>query len=265
MFGEQRFEVALQPPGPPAGAVTVGRWVEDDAVVPPFATDLAGDERPCVVDQPADRSIGEAVERRVAAGPGHRRSGGIDVHDLGAGACQGQRAQAGVGEEIQDRWPVVFRDPLEKPRQRRGLLREEPDLAGIGGPELHREIVDADRPAVASLVEAVTAPASLAIEPEIGVRPLAWRPTREPGAGRGPVDEVIAEALETPAVARVDQFETLHGSIITETDERPNPKHNMGAEGGTCGSPIDPDLAAGRSRGTRRLHEPIRWRWWRRQ
>ena len=68
--------------------------------------------------------------------------------DRGARRGQRQRRQPGVGEQVQDLGPVatVARradDLVAQPRQHPGMLREEPDLAGVGRPQLHRQPVDA--------------------------------------------------------------------------------------------------------------------------
>ena len=88
------FEVVLESPYLAGRAVPVGRRVEDDAVVAPFSTDLARDESPGVVDQPADRSVGEPVQRGVPSRPGDRR--------LAASTCatEAPRASASVPSPV---------------------------------------------------------------------------------------------------------------------------------------------------------------------
>ena len=83
-------------------AVAVARRVEDDAVVAPAAPGLARDERFDVVDDPADRPVGQARQLGVATRPGDRRPRPVDVGHGRARRGRGQRRRAGVGEQVED-------------------------------------------------------------------------------------------------------------------------------------------------------------------
>ncbi len=78
---EQAVEAVLEAPRRTTTAVAVARRIEDDRVVPPVTPDLALDECLDIVDEPADRPMGEPGQIGVAASPGDRRPGSIDVGD----------------------------------------------------------------------------------------------------------------------------------------------------------------------------------------
>ena len=68
------------------------------------------------------------------------------------------------------------------------MLREEPHLAGIGGPQLHRQSVDLDRPRLGDVDADSTGPPSVAIEAQVGRTPgrgiAAGHPGLPGAAGR---------------------------------------------------------------------------------
>ena len=140
------------------------------------------------------------------------------------------------------------------------MLGEQADLPGLGRPQLENETPDGNGPVVAGALEPLAEPATIAVEAQVGVGPTRWRPPGKPRTRRRSVDDVLAEALEPPSIAGIDQLESLHGCIITETTGRPtsNPLQGKSKEV-LGGSQIHP-RATVRRRGARRLHEPVRWR-----
>ena len=126
-------QVVLEAPGCAAGAVAVGRRVEDDPVVPPPAPGLALDERTRVVDDPADRPVGQPGQLRVAPWPrrppGARRRRASRTRPRPPGpASRAPCTRTGCST---DTAPA-----LAEPGQHRGMLGEEPDLARLGRPQL---------------------------------------------------------------------------------------------------------------------------------
>ena len=81
--------------------VPVGRRVEDDPGVAAAAPDLAPGERRRVVDDPADRPVGEPGQVRVVARPGDRRARRVHVRDAGPGGGHRERGEPRVGEEVE--------------------------------------------------------------------------------------------------------------------------------------------------------------------
>src|SRR5262249_30175002 len=93
---------------------------------------------------------------------------------------------------------------------------KEPDLPGRGWAQLQDERVQCDgpRPGIP------TGPATLTIEPEMGLRPARSAGARRlVGRWRRPVHGPFAEALQPPAIAAVDQLVSQvgrHARIIGE-------------------------------------------------
>ena len=96
------------------------------------------------------------------------------------------------------------------------MLREEPHLAGIGGPQLHRHAVDLDGPRLGDIDADSPGPPSVAIEAQI------WRtPGREIEAGPEgcrvrPVGDARPEPLEPRTAAHVDERcpAVISGSLV---------------------------------------------------
>ena len=78
---EQAVEAVLEAPRRATAPVAVARRVEDDRVVPPAPPDLALDEGLDIVDEPADRPVGESGQLGVSPSPGDRWTGAVDVGD----------------------------------------------------------------------------------------------------------------------------------------------------------------------------------------
>ena len=125
-----RIEV-LHRPGVSAGAVAVRRRIEDEAVVAPPAPGLARDERPGVVDDPTDGPVRQAGQLGVAAGPGHGRARGVDMRHARTRPGEGQRREAGVGEQDQDGRHLP--GPAATAASRRARERARPGRRRSGG------------------------------------------------------------------------------------------------------------------------------------
>ena len=78
------------------------RRIEHDAVIARGAPLLARRELHGVVDDPADRRVGEPGHRLVLAREADRLLGGIDMGHRGAGPGRQQRGDAGIAEQIED-------------------------------------------------------------------------------------------------------------------------------------------------------------------
>ena len=79
----------------------VARRIEDQAVVATSSTRLPGDEPLDVVDDPADRSVGQPRQLGVAAGPGDGGTGAVDVCHGGPGRGRRERHRPGAGKQVQ--------------------------------------------------------------------------------------------------------------------------------------------------------------------
>ena len=199
--------------------VAVARRIEDDGVVPAFAALLARNESLDVVDDPADRPVGEAGQLRVATGPGDGRPRAVDVGHGRARGRSGQRHCPGVGEEIEDlRRPAEPRDGIPDPRPVRCLLRKEPDLARVGRSKLEPQVAIVDDPRL-RLALAECRPADISIESEVCARPGRRVARRRVGRRRGPVHHELAEPLQPAPVAGVEQLVASaisHGTMMEE-------------------------------------------------
>ena len=92
----------LQPPHLALGpAAELGR-IEQDAVVAAAAADFAGGEFGGVVDDPADRAVGHSRQFGIAPAALDRFLRRIDMDQPRAGVGQGQRADPGVAEQVED-------------------------------------------------------------------------------------------------------------------------------------------------------------------
>src|SRR5678816_2297226 len=87
------------------------------------------------------------------------------------------------------------------------MFREEPDLAGLGGPQLELQPVEFDRPRLGDV--RLAAPAAIAVEAQIGVSPRRRSPARTEGARVGPVGDSRPEAFESGATADVEEGVTV--------------------------------------------------------
>ena len=68
------------------------------------------------------------------------------------------------------------------------MLREEPDLAGVGGPQFHRQPVVGHVPAGQRRDHARTGPAAVAIEAQVCLRPTLRRTSLAERRPMRPVD-----------------------------------------------------------------------------
>ncbi len=211
---QEDSQVVLQPPGGPARPVAVRRRVEEDPVVATPASCLAGDEPPGVVDEPADRPVGEPRELRVAPGPGHRGARGVHVRDQGTGTGEREGREAGVGEEVEHRGRPPRRGgdgsgPPGGPAGHGHVLREDAHPAGTRRPELQGDVVHDDRPMrgqAAHREPGARGRPLVAVEAGIGARPCRRIPARlADGRRRRPIEDDIAEPLEAAPLARIEE------------------------------------------------------------
>jgi hypothetical protein len=218
---EERRQIGLDAPGPTAVAVSVRGRVQDDPVVATAPARLASDEGGRIVDEPADGAIGEAVAMGILAGPADGRPRGIDVGDGRSGAGHGQGRQPRGGEQMEDGRRVdggarTPRDLLGQPSQRPDVLREQPDLPGLGRAQAQLQIGDPDRPRVEADLRPGL-PATVAVEAQIGLAPGRVRASRTQDAGGGTVGHSRPEPLETSPVADIEERVVVHGPIFPET------------------------------------------------
>lgn len=217
---EQWREITVQPPRPPSRAVPVRRRIEDDTVVLTTPADLARDERGNVIDEPADRPLPETVERRVPSRPLDSPLRGIDMRDRGARAGEGERHEACIGEKVENRGPVTFACSGHEPRHDPGVFGEQPDLACVRRPELERELEQPSGPPCPGSLQSRPGPAGVAVEPEIRLGPAIRRASGILGGRVRSIDHVLAEPLQPPASADIEQLITVHERIFTGNRER---------------------------------------------
>ncbi len=195
------------------GAAPVAGRVEDHEIIPAVAAVLAFEEFAHVIDDPADGRAGEVVERGVVPRPIDHALGGIDVADLGAGVGGGERAAAGIGEEIHHPRGAVLparegRDALADGAPLVALLGENPEMPEIRGAEPEDEAIDADRPPLRQALAA--APAGLLPITEkagVGLAPAGVRQLRPPHRLRaGTRQRDQAETLQLLPAPAVEQF-----------------------------------------------------------
>ena len=184
--------------------------VEQDAVVAVAAFDFAGEEFVDVVDDPADRVVGEPVELGILACPLHHAFGGIDVAAMCAalGACQ--CGAAGVGKQVEE-----FERLFALGRSAARVLVIQLHISRVSGntPRWPKSVVESL--SVTSLIVALpglrqfVAPAPLetffASEKRVGRLPqlrLGWIPH---GLRAGAIEGDLAKAFEFSAVATVEE------------------------------------------------------------
>ena len=185
----------------------VARWIEDEPGIPAPTSDLAFREGHRVIDDPADRTVGEAGELGIPACPCDGRSSGVHVGQRGTGGPHRERGETRVGEEMQDRGSagqlVPCLDPVAEPRQHRGMLREEPDLACLGRPQFQGHSLHLDRPGGPG--HRLAAPAAITIEPQVRAPPRLGIASRAERHGEWPVRHSLPEPLEPSPTADVEQ------------------------------------------------------------
>ena len=207
--GQQRPEIRPDPPRAATGTVPVGRRVEDDPGIAAAASDLALGERDGIVHDPADRPIAQPGPVGVGARPRDGRPRRVDVGHGGPRRGHGQGREARVREQVEDGGCVTAvrdpgGDPLAQPRQHRGVLREEPDLARLGRAQLEGQAPDLDRPRPGG--DPGPAPPPIAFEAQVCRRPRRGIAAVAQGRGRRPVDETLPEPLQPGPAAGVDEL-----------------------------------------------------------
>ena len=97
------------------------------------------------------------------------------------------------------------------------MLGEDAELAGLGRARLDGEPVHLDVPASLRRGKTLAAPAADAVEAQVGLAPASRLASMVFCARMGSIDEVVAESLQTPTIARIDQLIAVHERIFTET------------------------------------------------
>ena len=196
----------LEPPHLALGtAAELGR-VKQYTVVAAAAADLARGELGCVVDDPADRPLGEARQRGVGAAALDRLLRCVDMDEAPAGLAQQQRADPGVAEQVEDLG--VVRAGLH-PVPLRRHVGEESEVAEGGEGRVEAHVAAYQRPAGGDGTMLDPAPAALLVragnEGRVGVPVGCRRGPHRLRFGADDADRSIA--LIFAAVTAVDQPE----------------------------------------------------------
>lgn len=89
------------------------------------------------------------------------------------------------------------------------MLGEETHLSGLGGTQLHHEVIQLDRPG--GIVGGRPGPSALAIKTQVGRNPGGRFHPGAKGSRVWTVDDAAAERLEASAATEVDQTECARG------------------------------------------------------
>ena len=186
-------------------AVAVARRVEDDPVVAAAPARLAPGERQGVVDDPADRPVGQAGQLGVAARPGDGRTRPIDMRRPGPRPA----ARASVVAPVEaNRWRTS--GVARPPRPRRGATARSAHAPETSRPGPRTPAAARASPRRASIVHGDRSRPRPAASPDrTGDRPPPrLRARRAPRLGRArrrPVDDARAEPLQATPVAAIEQ------------------------------------------------------------
>ena len=136
---QRRQRLGRAPSAPPAARAVAsagrGRSRRSGGRAAPRARRSGG-----VVDEPADRPVGEARTARRCGAPTRPPVGGVDVGHRARRPRPARASRPGVREQVQDASaPGDRRPPSREPRPRARVLREQPDLAARGRAELERQ------------------------------------------------------------------------------------------------------------------------------
>ena len=187
------------------------RRVEDEQVVAVPAAQFAFEEFRHVVHDPADGLVLERIQRGVLARPLDHALRGIHVADLRARARGGERASAGVREEIQHarrasvpraECGAILRDALPL----LALLGENPEVPEVRRAELECDAVHLDDPRGRQLLAALPFVAAFARESRRRRAPRGGPRLLPDRLGAGPREHDVAEAFEFLKRAAVEQL-----------------------------------------------------------
>ena len=191
-------------------AAELGR-VEQDAVVAAPAPDFARGEFGGIVDDPADRPLGQARQRGIGASALDRLLRRVDMDQPGAGFAEQQRADAGVAEQV-EHLGVRRRAPASSPIAApcRGRRRDGGTASGWRGSGPRRA------PAASSCGTSrcwTQRPPPSSSEPgtKVASGDQSSQRRRPHRLRFGPDDGDRAIALPLPAVAAVDQAPVVPG------------------------------------------------------
>ena len=180
--------------------------IKKNAVVAPFAPHLARGEFGGIVDHPADRAVGHVRQERVGLARLDRLLRSIDMRHRRALGRQGERADAGIAEQVQHL--IAFTHPFAHPRPlrchvgkesqvaERRVLREQQHFLPPYMPPATRHVAREVPLASAVLVRRAD---------EIAVRRPAVRCRSPHRLGFGPYEAEAAVAFELAAMARIDE------------------------------------------------------------
>jgi hypothetical protein len=101
---------------------------------------------------------------------------------------------------------VALHDLVQKPWPQGGVLREQAHLPRICQAELEAEVLNVDRPRLRRAAE----PALPGLEPDNLFGPSAHVGAGPQGSRRRAIDEALPEALQSPAVADVEELVAIH-------------------------------------------------------
>jgi hypothetical protein len=102
------------------------------------------------------------------------------------------------------------------------MLREDPELTGIGRPQFEAGPVEVDHPRSAMASRA--APATVAIEAQVRCPPRAAIASFAEGARRGTINHSIPEPFEARAAADVEEDMVMHPCIIGHGEDGSRPE-----------------------------------------
>ena len=194
----------LQPPQLALGSAPELGRVEQDAVVAPPAPDLAGGELGGIVDQPADRPVGQPRQSRIGLAALDRFFRRVDMDQPPAGLAEQQAADPRVAEQIED---VGVGGPGPHPVPLRRHVGEETEMAEGRQRGVEANIAARQRPAIRDWSVLHPSPAAFFVgagdEGSVRLPIVAGR--RPHRLRLGPDDRERAVALELAAMPAVNQ------------------------------------------------------------
>jgi hypothetical protein len=95
------------------------------------------------------------------------------------------------------------------------VFGKKPDMSGVGRSDLEDQIRQAHAPPRPCRIEPRPTPATVAVEPEIGLAPAARVAGLDDGVGMWSLEHVRPEALQSGASADVDELVVVHRRIIS--------------------------------------------------
>ena len=192
-----------------------GRRVEQHGIVAPAAFDFPREEFVDVVDDPADRIVGQVVQRSVLSRPLHHALGCVHVAAVCAALRGGECGAARIGEKIEKvEWLAsrmrCLRHAFADPVPHGAGFGEDAEVTEVGGRELHPHPVDLGDPGVRQPFASAPFEPLLSGEEGVGLLPDC-RVARIPdGLRAGSVEGDLAKAFQFAPVAAVEEFVFVH-------------------------------------------------------